>query len=323
MATERSEHDVDADGAPRVADVPVNRLTEALPRAADPPVEALPSSEDDVTDPLDRPRERSPEVPGGPPPERLAPAIPSARFGDLRRIGEGGFGVVYLARDLVTGEEVAVKTIPVGRAELIYRLKKEFRALADLRHTNLIRFYELFADKDSVFFTMEYVPGTSFLGHVRPGGVLDGRRLRAALSQLAQGLSALHASGKLHRDVKPSNVRVTPDDRVVLLDFGLAKELDDKGGLGNSIELAGTPEYMAPEQALGETVSAACDWYSVGVMLYQALTGVVPFKGTWREIIAQHRGVPVPPSVLVPGTPADLSDLCMFLLARAPQARAG
>jgi len=323
VATERSQQDVDADDAPHAPDVPVNRLTEALPRAAAPEADARPDSDDDVTDPLDRSRERPPEVGALPAPERLAPTILSARFADLRRIGEGGFGVVYLARDLETGEEVAVKTISVGRAELIYRLKKEFRALADLRHPNLIRFYELFADKDSVFFTMEHVPGTSFLGHVRPGSVLDQRRLRAALSQLAQGLSALHASGKLHRDVKPSNVRVTPDERVVLLDFGLAKELDDRGALGNSIELAGTPEYMSPEQALGEPVSAASDWYSVGAMLYQALTGAVPFKGTWREVITQHRGVPVSPAVLVPGTPADLSDLCMSLIARAPQARAG
>jgi hypothetical protein len=218
---------------------------------------------------------------------------------------------------------VALKTIAVGRAELIYRLKHEFRALADLRHRNLIRFYELFADKDSVFFTMEYVPGTNFLSHVRPGGALDARRLRAALAQLVRGLSVLHASGKLHRDVKPSNVRVTPDDRVVLLDFGLAKELETSA-LGNSIELAGTPEYMSPEQALGDTVSAASDWYSVGVMLYQALTGRVPFKGTWHEVIAQRqRADPVSPRALVPEAPADLSDLCLSLIARDPQERAG
>jgi tetratricopeptide (TPR) repeat protein len=322
VATERSQHDVDRDDAPHAADVPVNRHTEALPRAADPEADARRNSDDDVTDPLDRTAARPPELAGAPAAKRLAHAIPSARFGDQRRIGEGGFGVVYLARDLATGEEVALKTIPVGRAELIYRLKNEFRALADLRHTNLIRFYELFADKDSVFFSMEYVPGTNFLGYVRPGGVLDEGRLRDALSQLAAGLSALHASGKLHRDVKPSNVRVTPDDRVVLLDFGLAKELD-ASTLGNSIELAGTPEYMSPEQALGDTVSAASDWYSVGAMLYQALTGAVPFKGAWREIVTQQRGVPVSPTALVPEVPADLSDLCMSLIARAPRDRAG
>jgi tetratricopeptide (TPR) repeat protein len=322
VATERSQPDVDADGAPHAADVPVNRLTEAIPRVAEPQVDAREDSQDEVTAPLDRPPDRPAEVDVVPAAECLAPAIPTARFGDLRRIGEGAFGVVYLARDLATREDVALKTIAVGRAELIYRLKHEFRALADLRHRNLIRFYELFADKESVFFTMEYVPGTNFLSYVRPGGVLDERRLRAGLSQLAEGLSALHASGKLHRDVKPSNVRVTPDDRVVLLDFGLAKELD-ASTLGNSIELAGTPEYMSPEQALGETVSAASDWYSVGVMLYQALAGRVPFKGTWHEIITQQRGVPVSPSVLVPEAPADLSVLCMSLIARAPQARAG
>ena len=324
MATERSQHDrdADADGAPHGADVPVNRLTEALPRADDPQVDARPGSEDEVTAPLDRSEERPPEVDVAPAADLLAPAVPSSRFEDLRRIGAGAFGVVYLARDLKTQEEVALKTIAVRRAELIYRLKHEFRALADLRHKNLIRFYELFAEKESVFFTMEYVPGTDFLGYVRPGGALDERRLRAALSQLVNGLCALHDSGKLHRDVKPSNVRVTPEGRVVLLDLGLAKGLDPNA-LGNSIEVAGTPEYMSPEQALGETVSAASDWYSVGVMLYQALTGGVPFRGTWREISAQHGSDPVSPRALVPDAPADLSELCLSLIARDPQARAG
>jgi hypothetical protein len=316
------DDDDDADDASRASDPPVNPPTEPLPRAADPEADAGPSMADDVTDPLDRPADRPPAVDALPAAHPLAPAILGGRFVDLRRIGEGAFGVVYLARDLATGEEVALKTIPVGRAELIFRLKNEFRALADLRHPNLIRFYELFADKDSVFFSMEYVPGTNFLGYVRPNGVLDERRLRAALSQLAQGLSALHASGKLHRDVKPSNVRVTPEGRLVLLDFGLAKELDPSN-LGNSIELAGTPEYMSPEQALNETVSAASDWYSVGAMLYQALTGKVPFKGTWREIIVQQRGHALSPRDLVPETPPDLSDLCMALIARGTRDRAG
>ena len=141
-----------------------------------------------------RPPDRPPELEAPPAAEPLTPTVASSRFDSLRRIGEGAFGVVYLARDLATHEEVALKTIAVGRAELIYRLKNEFRALADLRHRNLIRFYELFADKDSVFFTMEYVPGTNFLSHVRPGGALDEPRLRAALAQLVRGLSALHAA---------------------------------------------------------------------------------------------------------------------------------
>ncbi|HZW87914.1 MAG TPA: protein kinase, partial [Myxococcaceae bacterium] len=276
-----------------------------------------------MTAPLDRPADRAPQIDAPAVPEHLPPAVLSTRFDGVRFIGEGAFGVVYLARHRETQEEVAVKTIAVGRADLIYRLKHEFRALADLRHRNLIRFYELFADKSPPFFTMEYVPGTDFLSHVRPGGVFDESRLRSALAQLVQGLAELHANGLLHRDVKPSNVRVAPDDRVVLLDFGLAKDLD-KNALGNSIELAGTPGYMSPEQAIGDSVSAASDWYSVGAMLYEALTGRVPFTGTWREIIAQRqRADPVAPRALVPEAPADLSDLCLSLITRDPAARAG
>src|SRR5690348_17048563 len=98
------------------------------------------------------------------------------RFQVLRRLGSGGFGVVYLVQDVAAGAQIALKTLAVSRPELTYRLKHEFRALADLRHDNLVSFYELFADDDRVFFTMEYVPGRPFHEHVRLGGELDVRR---------------------------------------------------------------------------------------------------------------------------------------------------
>lgn len=222
------------------------------------------------------------------------------------------------------GADVALKTIPFGRPDFVYRLKREFRALADLHHENLVAYYELFADHEACFFTMEYVPGGTFIDFVRPAGRLDEARLRRGLDQLARGLTALHDAGKLHRDIKPSNVLVGDDGRLVLLDFSLATQLE-VSGLSRSAELAGTPEFMSPKHALGESVSAASDWYGVGVMLYQALTGRLPFWGTWAQLVEMklHPVELQSPSRLCPGLDPRLVELTMALLSPDPTQRPG
>src|SRR5262249_19641450 len=141
-----------------------------------------------------------------------------ARFEIERALGSGGMGVVYAARDHTLGASVAVKTLRAATLEALHRLRDEFLVLHDLAHPNLVSLGELFDDPGRWFFSMELVDGVDFLAHVRPGGALDVARLRAALTQLAAGLGFLHAAGKVHRDVKPSNV-LCAGDRVVLLDF--------------------------------------------------------------------------------------------------------
>lgn len=246
-----------------------------------------------------------------------------------RELGKGAMGVVYQAVDQERKMRVALKTLLHLNEESLYTLKNEFRSLHDLVHPNLCSFMELIKDDTFWFVTMELVKGKSFIDYVskedrqedpddRP---FDDGRLRSALAGLAEGLAALHRSGKVHRDVKPSNVLVTEDARVVLLDFGLvtpAEALDQR----RTDEIAGTAAYMAPEQADAQTPQPAADWYSVGCMLYEALTGKLPFVGTPMKMVLEKQVYDPPrPSTIVAGVPPDLEDLCMLLLRRIPEER--
>ena len=277
----------------------------------------------------------------------------------LGELGHGGMGIVYQAYDRKRGEMIALKTLQRVDPSAVYRLKQEFRALAEVTHPNLVGLYELSSTGQQCFIAMELIDGDHFLAHIRSGadavclqtidyiqptqlelGTEDAAiqsaagapyalspqqydRLRAALRQLALGVSALHAHGKLHRDIKPSNVMVTREGRVVLLDFGLVAQLDWDGVHQSTQQhVTGTIAYMAPEQAASETQSRASDWYSVGVMLFEALTGQLPFTGTPLQVLMDKQQLDPPvPADLVAGIPEDLNDLCVALLRKSPEAR--
>ncbi len=278
------------------------------------------------------------------------------RFVVEQTLGEGGVGVVYLVHDREQNRRVALKTLSRVDPSSLYRFKKEFRALAGVSHPNLVVLHELILDRDVWFFTMEYVEGVDFLAHVCDLHVLGQReaspteplglapmtsmvvpvgtstklrspianepRLRDALRQLALGISALHAAGKLHKDIKPSNVMVTDEGRVVLLDFGMIDDSTDRVDVTLDDKLFGTPAYMSPEQAAGVATAEASDWYSFGAMLFEALTGRLPFDGSVLDILLRKQSTDAPsPSSLAGGIPADLEALCVALLAREPAAR--
>jgi predicted ATPase len=275
-------------------------------------------------------------------------------------LGRGGAGVVYEAYDARDRTVVALKTIASPVADDLLRLKIEFRSLADLHHPNLVRYGELTSERGQWYFTMELIRGQNFVHYVRPatGFTLahdvtrsearlavpaaheheahglrvvsgasasrqpfDEARLRAALPQLVSALSTLHASGRVHRDVKPSNVLVTEEGRVVLLDFGLVAASAQVDVL-DADAIVGTPAFMAPEQVEGGSVQAAADWYAVGVMLFASLTGSLPFDGeTTAVLTAKTRREAPSPDERVLGLPRDLSELCVALLRRAPEER--
>jgi serine/threonine protein kinase len=246
----------------------------------------------------------------------------TGRFELRRYLGAGGFGVVYEAYDREHDAIVALKTLQQLGPGALYRFKQEFRALADIDHPNLITLYELSAEGEHWFFTMELVE-VDFLSYVSPPAQpadslpsLDLDRLRDAFRELAEGVRALHQAGKLHCDLKPSNVLVERTGRVVILDFGLVAESDAVARAENNL-LVGTPAYMSPEQAGGLEPTPASDWYSVGVMLFEALTGRQPFRGSVREILEhKRRRDPPAPDDLVSDLPSDLKELCCRLLSR-------
>jgi len=271
------------------------------------------------------------------------------RFEILRRLGAGGMGVVYEALDRSTGITVALKVLRNVSPSTLLRFKQEFRALQDIQHPNLVGLGEFFAERGDWFFTMELVQGRDFLSHVRParvrkisriqssddtlslggvvarrppdGAAIDEPRLRACLEQLASGLVALHDAGKVHRDIKPTNILVTSDGRTVLLDFGLIAETSE-ADRSTDARVVGTAAYMAPEQAVATTAEPAADWYSVGILLYEALTGQLPFVGTAFQILfdKQNREPPAPHAIQ-PDVPADLDRLCVDMLSTEPGAR--
>lgn len=279
-------------------------------------------------------------------PETAFPRNPRFRF--QRLVGQGGMGLVYVAEDTESADLVALKCVTVPGPEAVERLKREFRSIAGIRHPNLVGLYELFSDGEDLFFTMEYIDGVDFLAwttlraaatdkqtwsldsfdaapdtgdlapHVEVG--FDEARLRDGLAQLAEAVQALHEAGLVHCDLKPRNVLVSRG-RVVLLDFGIARAA--RGAPRDRTDrLEGTVDYMAPEQMAGEAPLPASDWFSFGVMVYEALVGRRPFAGPVHGQLLDKRAQRVEhPQLVAPGVPDDLARLAVELLHPDPLRR--
>lgn len=248
------------------------------------------------------------------------------RFELVRSLGAGGFGSVVEVHDHQSGARVALKILRATRAVDVFAFKREFRSLSGVKHPNLVTLYELFTHLDYWGFTMELIDGVSIATHIAPHADsprveqetmrvhrktsaqrvdaprrgVDVAALRDALSQLTRALSAMHSMGYVHRDIKPANILIERSGRLVVLDFGLVG-LDAR----DPQEVIGTPPYMAPERLRGEDGGPAADWYAVGALLFQCLTGRVPTPGA------------KPPA----SVPDDLRQLCGALLHDDPDRR--
>jgi serine/threonine-protein kinase len=241
-------------------------------------------------------------------------------------LGCGGMGVVYKARQHALGRSVALKMLlagPFAGPQELGRFRRETAALACLRHANIVPVYDAGEVEARPYFAMEFLEGGS-LAQKLSGTPQPARQAAALLVTLAEAMQVAHQGGILHRDLKPANILLTADGTPKIADFGLARRLEGGTGLTQSGVLMGTPNYMAPEQALGQTtVGPAVDVYALGAILYELLTGRPPFQGetaasTIHQVLTQS---PVPPSRLNFKVPRDLETICLKCLQKAPQHR--
>ncbi len=216
----------------------------------------------------------------------------AGRYQIIEEIGKGGMGKVYKAQDKKIKETVALKLIKPEIAsdkKTIERFSNEMKFARKVSHRNVCRMYDLGEEKGSHFITMEYVPGEDLKGMIRMMGQLGAGKAISIAKQVCEGLEEAHRLGVVHRDLKPSNIMIDKDGNARIMDFGIARSLESKGITGAGV-MIGTPEYMSPEQVEGKEIDQRTDIYSLGVVLYEMLTGRVPFEGdTALTIAVKHK----------------------------------
>jgi serine/threonine protein kinase/tetratricopeptide (TPR) repeat protein len=252
------------------------------------------------------------------------------RFGNryqvLEKLGEGGMGRVYKALDLELDRPVALKTIRTekGRGpDVLKRFKQELVLARKITHKNVVRIYDLGEAEGGVkFFTMELVEGQSLRDLLREKKTIPIREAISFMKQMLSGLAEAHSQGVVHRDLKPQNIMVDRSGLLRIMDFGIARTADT-ATLTGSGEMMGTPDYISPEQIKGENTTAQSDLYSAGIILYELLTGDVPFKGDTAisKVVARLQVKPTPPRTLNPQIPPYLERIVLKLMEVDPDLR--
>ncbi len=240
------------------------------------------------------------------------------RYEILQQLGEGGMGAVYKVRDRELDRFVAVKVIRPALAqspEVLNRFKQELIIARQVTHRNVSRIYDL-AEADGVkFITMEFVEGRSLARVRREKGKLAPKEAAGIIVQVCHALEAAHAEGVIHRDLKPQNIMVEAHDRVIVMDFGIARSLETRG-ITMTGEVLGTPAYMSPEQAQGEKVDARSDLFSLGIIFYELLTGDLPHKADTKRAAMYKRTTEHvrPPIEIAAEIPKALSEIVLRCL---------
>jgi serine/threonine protein kinase len=259
------------------------------------------------------------------PAEKLATGSTFAgRYQIIEELGRGGMGKVYKVYDKEIKEKVALKLIKPEIAsdeKTIERFRNEIRLARRIVHKNVGRMYDLSKEKSAYYITMEFVSGEDLKGLTRRVS-LDIGTIISIFKQVCEGLSEAHKSGVIHRDLKPSNIMIDREGSVRIMDFGIARSLQAKGITGTGI-MIGTPEYMSPEQVEGKEIDQRTDIYSLGVILYEIVTGQLPFDGeTPFSIAMKHKSEAfTPPQLLNPGIPDGLNDLILKCLEKDKKKR--
>ncbi|HXG12311.1 MAG TPA: protein kinase [Gemmataceae bacterium] len=253
------------------------------------------------------------------------------RLGDyriLKVLGAGGMGIVFQAEDCKLKRRVALKAMKRSMAVKEanrQRFLREAQTAASIEHEHIVTVYQVGEANGVPYLAMQLLQGESLEDRLkREGGWLSLAEVLRIGRELAEGLEAAHERGLVHRDVKPANIWLeAPRDRVKLVDFGLARAANENARLTLTGAVLGTPAYMAPEQASGQTVDHRCDLFSLGSVLYRLCTGQLPFRGkdTMAVLMALATQNPEPPRHIDPTIPAELSDLILHLLAKDPHDR--
>src|SRR3984893_13313169 len=235
------------------------------------------------------------------------------RFEILQLLGQGGMGAVYKARDTELERLVALKLIRpelASHPEILRRFKQELILAREVTHRNVIRIFDLGQAQGIKFITMEFVEGRDLKSLIHEKGKYTAEEAVPIVLQIAAALEAAHVAGVVNRDLKPQNVMSDKDGRVYVMDFGIARSLEHQG-MTQTGALMGTPEYMSPEQAKGEKVDARSDLFALGIIFYEMLTGISPFKADTAMAMmfkrTQERATPL--SQLNLGVPAIISDI--------------
>ena len=241
------------------------------------------------------------------------------------KIGEGGMGAVFKGVDLMLEREVAVKVLRpefASQPELVERFRSEAVTLAKLNHPNIATLHSFFRQANDFFMVMEYVRGEALDSVIRRGGAMEPQQAVAHFCQALDGIGRAHKLGIVHRDIKPANVMITEDGSIKVMDFGIARVLGT-ARMTKQGNIIGTIEYMSPEAIQGHEVDGRADIYSLGILLYEMLTGRVPFEADteFSLMMAQIQQAPPPPRTFAPHIPLGVEQAIMRSLAKKPEAR--